>query len=320
MFQFTTTNVINSTQDLSTGLPLWCAKEGQLNIKRIGNFLKENVTHIYKAPSVQPVKAKAMISLNDLAKGDRARLNIYITLTQGSNYSLYATDNYFKGKPLVIDFTAKENAEKTAAYVETIIKKHLLAMQGDKLAKITADGENLVIDAVNEYQRFTVLNLEKLIPDANRGMGDFEVLVGMGEEAETKLTEVKDPNSVVANTFCKGREGFGTYDYVLHNLRMPTTMRTVPFAINQEENPVPGATYTQYTIHYCVNRGTLGNNAVGDQVTSHTTHVFYVNEALLNKAPIGELPEDSEFEKVDFESGLNMIAPDEGVVVFPPVE
>lgn len=52
MFQFTTTNVINSTQDLSTGLPLWCAKEGQLNIKRIGNFLKENVTHIYKAPSV----------------------------------------------------------------------------------------------------------------------------------------------------------------------------------------------------------------------------------------------------------------------------
>jgi hypothetical protein len=41
-----------------------------------------------------------------------------------------------------------------------------------------------------------------------------------------------------------------------------------------------GALYNQYTIHYCAKRGVLGLNAVGQTVTSATTHVFYVKQDL----------------------------------------
>lgn len=55
-------------------------------------------------------------------------------------------------------------------------------------------------------------------------------------------------------------------------------MRTRAFGVNLDENPIIGAKYNQYTIHYCTNRGVLGTNAVGDTVKSVTTHVFYVNQ------------------------------------------
>ena len=43
---------------------------------------------------------------------------------------------------------------------------------------------------------------------------------------------------------------------------------------------MPILVYNQYTIYYCVNRGILGDNAVGDMVKSRTTHVFYVKQDL----------------------------------------
>ena len=76
-------------------------------------------------------------------------------------------------------------------------------------------------------------------------------------------------------------------------------MRTRVFGTNQDENPIIGAKYNQYTIHYCTDRGVLGTNAVGDTVKSVTTHVFYVNQnvasefetALANIAPTGGIIE-----------------------------
>ena len=57
---------------------------------------------------------------------------------------------------------------------------------------------------------------------------------------------------------------------------MPTLDNLSFFAQNQEERPVPGALYNQYTLYYSKDRGVLGSDAVGDLVTSSTTHVFYV--------------------------------------------
>ena len=44
--------------------------------------------------------------------------------------------------------------------------------------------------------------------------------------------------------------------------------------------PIPGGKYNQYTLHYCVERGPLGMNAVGQNVTSTTVHVLYVLDNL----------------------------------------
>ena len=60
MFNFTTTTVINSNKDYTTGKPLWSAQDAALDkpasfhVKRVNNFLSSNVTSIYKAEANNP--------------------------------------------------------------------------------------------------------------------------------------------------------------------------------------------------------------------------------------------------------------------------
>lgn len=108
-------------------------------------------------------------------------------------------------------------------------------------------------------------------------MGEYNVVRSLDN-----LTK-KNSNAEVTATaegYFVGKEGFGTYPFLLHNLRLPTYARNRWLGLNQDETPIVGAKYNQYTIYYCVNRGILGDNAVGDLVKSRTTHVFYVKQDL----------------------------------------
>lgn len=277
MFDFTTTNVINSNFETDY-TPIgdatddehakWSAGDNSFTVKRVGTFKKEYVTSIYKAKAVSPKPAEVTFALNKLQeaevtlkKGTPFRLDMYIGLTEGSNFSLYSNDGYYKGKPFVVDFVW--DGDNTAKKLADIVNKYLLAVHGEKMVNVKAIADNtLKITAVNEYQKFIKANIEKLLPEANHGMGDFEVVI--------------DGKDLIV----PGVEGFGTYSYILHNLRLPTDARTRYLGFNQEEAPIPGALYDQYTIHYCVGGRMLGRNGVGDTVTSATTHVFYVKSDL----------------------------------------
>jgi hypothetical protein len=83
MFQFTTTNVINSDKDLTTGKDLYVVKNDTLMIKRVANFKKENISAIYKAAAQEAENAKVTIDLSGISatENDVLRLNIYIGLT-----------------------------------------------------------------------------------------------------------------------------------------------------------------------------------------------------------------------------------------------
>nr|DAM35498.1 MAG TPA: nucleoporin [Bacteriophage sp.] len=60
-------------------------------------------------------------------------------------------------------------------------------------------------------------------------MGDFKVVRSLEDiAAKSTNAEVLD----TAEGFFVGKEGFGTYSYLLHNLRLPTEARTRAFAIN----------------------------------------------------------------------------------------
>lgn len=78
-------------------------------------------------------------------------------------------------------------------------------------------------------------------------------------------------------TYTENVVEFGTANYLLHNLRMPTYENyrfTSPAAV---EMPVAGSEYVQYTFLYCVPRPGLGGLSVAGQTNhSTTTHVFYV--------------------------------------------
>lgn len=291
MFTFTTTNVINTKTEATSGKELWKVIDSStFQVKRVNNFKADNVIAIYKAKAVDAELAKVTIDINELggADGDQFRLALYIGLTQASQDSRYSNDLIYKGKPFTVEFIWKDSAEKTAEKLAKVIKKYQALVYGDKQLNVTQSGTCISIEATTEYQRFRKVNIEKLDEKAHWGMGEYNVVRSLED-----LTE-KTSNAAVTDTaegYFVGKEGFGTYSYILHNLRIPTWARTNAFAINQDESPIPGAKYTQYTIRYCVNRGPLGLNAVGDTVKSITTHVFFVKEDLAD----------------DFEAGLKNI-------------
>lgn len=300
MFQFTTTNVINTNVDLTTGKELWSAQKADatkgtvasLNIKRVNNFKQPNVVHIFKSEYTAPKNAKATLDLSTVggSKGDAYRLSIYIRLSQSLQSSYYSNDMVFKGKPLSVEFNWQDSAQATAKKLADIIKKYEIAVYEKPIVKVTANGNNLIIDATDQYQRFHTVEIEKYDADAYHGMGEYTPVIAAHEESHEDYDKT--------NVIVQGVEGFGTYEWLLHNLRLPTTMRTRVFAMNSDETPIPGAKYNEYIIHYCVNRGILGTNAVGDLVKSMTTHVFYVNQAV----------------SAEFEAALLEIAPAEGIV------
>lgn len=300
MFQFTTTNVINSNKDLTTGKALWSAqaandgKPASFNVKRVNNFLAPNVTAIYKAEANDPEMAKVTIDLSQVngKKGEQYRLNIYVGLTQASQDSRYSNDLILKGKPFGVDFVWKEDVTETVEALVKTIKKYEILVYGDKLLNISYSGSYITIEATTEYQRFRRVNIEKLVIDlGNFNMGEYEIVRSLND------LDKKNNNAAVTATaegFFEGKEGFGTYSFLLHNLRIPTSANTRAFNVRQDEAPVVGAKYNQYTIYYCVNRGILGNNAVGDLVRSRTTHVFYVRQDLATEfeaalATVGEI-------------------------------
>lgn len=308
MFQFTTTNVINSNKDYTTGKPLWSTQEANelshipasLNIKRVNKFLASNVTAIYKAVANDPSMAKVTLDLSQISgtDGESYRLAVYVGLTQASQDSRYANDLILKGRPFTVDFVWKTSAADVAKNLAKTIDKYAVMVYGEKLLNVSYSGTFLTIEAVNEYQRFRKVNIEKFDKDAYFGRGEYNPVRTL-----ENLTE-KSTNAALTGTvegYFVGKEGFGTYSYLLHNLRIPTAMRTRAFGVNLDENPIIGAKYNQYTIHYCTDRGVLGTNAVGDTVKSVTTHVFYVNQAVAT----------------EFESALTTIAPESTLVSVP---
>lgn len=285
MFQFTTTNVINSDKDLTTGKPLWVAKNASednpasFNIKRVNNFISTNVIAIYKAVASDAENAKVTFNFDEVGgnPGDVFRLHIYVGLSQASQSSLYANDLQWKGKPFSVDFVWGTNATDTVTKLVKTINKYSAMVYNKKLLNVTNNGTYITIEAVDEYQRFKFVNIEKFDAGAYHGMGEYNVVRSLDS-----LTK-KNSNAGVTATaegYFVGKEGFGTYPFLLHNLRLPTYARNRWLGLNQDETPIVGAKYNQYTIYYCVNRGILGDNAVGDIVKSRTTHVFYVKQDL----------------------------------------
>lgn len=292
MFQFTTTNVLNSLKDLTTGKDLITTVDAsgkeEVMIKRIGNFKKANVESIHHtAGSEAELAAVCMDLTNVVSKDKKYRLNMYIGLTQGSADSRYANDLYHKGKAFSIDFDGLATVAETVAKLADVLKKYDILVYGDKQLNVYSSGALLALEAVNEYQRFIRVNIEELNASAYFEMGDYKVIKSLDDlkkkSKDEKVTShddvVKDGKPVKEGLFV-GKEGFGTYSYLLHNLRLPTAARYGAFAWNKEESPVPGVVYDEYVIRYCVNRGELGLNAVGDTVKSVTTHVIYVPSAL----------------------------------------
>lgn len=280
MFTFSTTHVINTDKGNLTGGKNYLLKDDTLLVERRGIFKKELVKAIYSAAGKEGTNAKLTINmgLKGLTEGDNLRMDLYLGLSGGSADSRYSNDLAYKGKPLSVDFVWKGTASSTLEALKKTIDKLEMLVYGSKILKATVSGDLLILEATNEYQRFKKMEIVKYTASTTDYpyAGTTEVLKSLDN---ITVAETVDEVATAEGLFV-GEEGFGTYSYVLHNLRIPTAYNVGPFVEGADEAPIVGGLYDQYTIRYCVERGPLGLNAVGDNVTSITTHVFYVLHSL----------------------------------------
>lgn len=102
-------------------------------------------------------------------------------------------------------------------------------------------------------------------------------------------------DSTVVPVITKNVAPFATGEWLTENLRFPTYPNLRYASANEDERPIPGATYVQYAFEYVSpRRGLTGQGTVGQSLTSVTHHVFYVLDSLATTfdeaiSKIGEL-------------------------------
>lgn len=306
MFQFTTTTVINSAKDYTNpSVELFKGDSKYFDVKRVNRFKVKNIRSVYKQDPVAQSNAKATIDMakvketltaNKATKGT-FRVEIYVHLAQSNNNPLYSNTWVVKGRPWTFEFSATSTEEATAIVdkvIKMITKFKLFTMDTEQL-KATKEGTKLVLTAQDPYQIFSKVELQYFDPSIGTTTG---CCTPRGEYAPVE-------NYGVTNvaTITPGNEGFGTFEWIMRNLRLPTAEQTRWNALYQDDRPMVGATYTQYTLEYCENRGILGGDAVGEETKSVTTHVFFVNQAV-----------KEQFEAALTAAGITPLAPTAGAV------
>lgn len=284
MFSYTNTLVLNTNLD-SSGKPKWTSQDenknagvkASFNVKRVNKFIKDNVVAIYKTEGYNPVYSSANLKVENDGEG-MYRIAIYMRYS-GNTHPFYANDLAFYGKPMWIEYKVGKG-DLPADIAKRIVKNAGLYNQimDNKIFSITANADNLTIKAFDEYLRFVKVDIERYGPLDHACGCDTDCMCGFSVIKSAK--EANDPEWDQENTLILGAEGFGTYTHIMKDFRLPTMEARQWGAMNEEELPIPGTLYNQYTLHYCKNRGILGGEAVGQETHSITTHVFYVAQGI----------------------------------------
>jgi hypothetical protein len=87
----------------------------------------------------------------------------------------------------------------------------------------------------------------------------------------------KDNSLNAAEVVVEGVEPFATGEWLVENLRFPTYPNIRWAAVGDEDRPIPGVTYVQYSFAYDSPRPQFGGlSGIGQKVEAVTRHIYYV--------------------------------------------
>ena len=261
MYQFTTTNVINSLLDSNGTTAKFSVSGTTLNVARVGSFKKADIVYVEKRPFYPGVKEVAQVTVPVITAGLVARLEVDVRLSQQTDSEYANTYLYFK-KPVVVEVIATGTAATDATALAAQING-LKDRFGFSYITATTNGADVILTATNFNQRFFSV---KVLKEGNSNNSIIQ-------------PEYID---VTASTFAVtavGRLGFGDDDWMQRKIMLPTAENVRYFGISKDERPVLGGNYTQYTIKYKTQKDpSEGIVAEGYSVTNH---VFYVLDSLV---------------------------------------
>lgn len=193
---------------------------------------------------------------------------------------------YFR-KPLLVDLDLSGVA--SSADVQAMVGKafETVVPKEYKLVKISKNDDDTVITGADSALKVRSVSIKEI-----------GCSVECGESRPDEIVAVHKyvPTQGMNNTHIKYKANnveFGTYNYLIHNLRLPTYENMRFSSLAAVEMPTHGAKYVQVSFAYCVPRSISfgGLSVAGQQNHSTTLHTFYVAENIYNdfKAKLEEL-------------------------------
>ena len=273
MLDFTTETILNDLSKVKVVLGALSAPASAVSwdpgieagkkafqVERVNKFIVGGTSDsikgskVYRRSATATVLASSQVTIPTVVVGTLYKVGLYI---HTNNYAdgQYARDRTTYGKPFFIELVATATSSTTAAAaIAAAWNKTYITY--DNFVNATSSGANLVFTAVgNPFISFKNITLESI-----------DLISGTPTDLAPTVT-----------VLAAGLESFGDFTYLIKNHRLPTLDNNRPFGENQEELPVMGATYNQYTLEYVTDRGSMDASVVGGLSTSKTTHVFYVN-------------------------------------------
>ena len=258
MFTFTTENLLNdlsrvSIVDQTTDKSIPTDGKG-FKLKGQNTFILSHMSPVWKAAGQAAVKQVVQFAVPAITAG-LYRLQLHLTLS-GSADADYSRWAYDYGKPVDVELNLAAGATlaSVAASLQAYFNKYN-APDAQKGILVAAVSTNLQITAKNEYVRIAPTSeFQKF----NETTQEFE-------KFNTAFT-VTTP----------GNQGFATAWDLLKNFRVPTQEATYFTAEGQDERPIAGTLYNQYTFRYEAARNITGTGVLGEIARSVTTHVIYV--------------------------------------------
>lgn len=259
MFKYTKEFVLNSVEGkvkTAKGLRPDRVEEEKIVIERVGEYFPSFMSNVERTDGHKGQFATLTITPGSLEAGD---YNIRINVKLVNKYlAEYAHPNYAAfGKPIMVGFSVKagENA------VEKIYSQMYEALHAaDEFVKLEKSGSAVKLTAKDFYMVFDGVEFAKYDE------------CGEGCKPEAGYKDLGE--SIFAIT--KNVEPFATGEWILENLRLPSS-QNLRFGTVNDEMPVAGQLYTQFTFAYTSPRpGFGGLSGVGQRVEAVTNHVFYV--------------------------------------------
>jgi hypothetical protein len=267
MYQFTKETIINSNLDSNGTSVKFSGANGQLTVLRAGNFKATEVVSCFKNPYVAPVLEKLVDTVTTNAVATKV-YRLYIKLKRVDSYIAdYSNDMSYNALEKYYEATGVTGAANLVAAFETAINREN-RIKENPYFKVSKNSAEITLEVLDEYTRFEKVEVQEINTTSLTGYDSFTVLEDLIAGATTLTT---------------GKVGFGTVKQITKNLRLPSQANTNWLALNQEEKPEAGGNYTQYAIRLKTDRGDLGGvSALGQEIKSVTTHIFYVKSSLVS--------------------------------------
>lgn len=293
MFDFQKEVIINSNL-LDDGVnPRFMVMDGPVKLFRVlrcADYRKEGLVEgvIYKTPAEKGQVASAAFNLP--TKEGTYRVVIGITLI-GKYLADYAMPWSNFGKAVLAEFeVSAEDLGKTKELQEKMIKAIEMAIpENYRYVRVSAeDSGKVLVSCTDSHQVITVAELQE-----QRGISCPDSCTEKQYVTVDKAVEVT-----------KNKMEIGTAAWLQENLRFPSYPNIRYAALNEEEYPVNGGLYTQFSFLYCMPRkGLHGQGTVGQALKSVTTHTFYVLSSLVDKF-------EEDLKKVFGDDSIKVVSPD----------